>query len=428
MPLIDRMGLASVFCYGGQMVLWRGLALGAAAAGAVWAARCLGPDNMGISGMILSTATQLAILIDLNQNTALVRRFKECRDDEMRKELVAAAFTFRLVFCAAALAAILAALLVFRIPDSWRLGIIAGFPLVMVSCNQAVWLLQAQGRLPENYRAVAIPAVLSALLYFALFRPGIAAGSDVVVQAGCQAFSFLLAWWYALAGLRLNPLNLRSLRGYWPLLRADTCIIATGLIACGTAYIQAPMLLLLHSTEELGLYRTAIKLVVVAQSFLVMVSMVLYPRFIEWNKQGRRYLWERQKRIALAALIAMGPLTVLVFWIAPFVYRLAYGEAFARAAIPFAVLITAQFVLVVSGIFSFGLWAQHQDRSLLILTSVAGAASVTLDVALIPSMGMMGAAVVALVAELIILAGSFLLARWGALQGTAPANNSEPAL
>ena len=292
------MGLASVFCYGGQMVLWRGLALGAAAAGAVWAARCLGPDNMGISGMILSTATQLAILIDLNQNTALVRRFKECRDDEMRKELVAAAFTFRLVFCAAALAAILAALLVFRIPDSWRLGIIAGFPLVMVSCNQAVWLLQAQGRLPENYRAVAIPAVLSALLYFALFRPGIAAGSDVVVQAGCQAFSFLLAWWYALAGLRLNPLNLRSLRGYWPLLRADTCIIATGLIACGTAYIQAPMLLFLHSTEELGLYRTAIKLVVVAQSFLVMVSMVLYPRFIEWNKQGRRYLWERQKRIA----------------------------------------------------------------------------------------------------------------------------------
>ena len=46
-------------------MLWRGLALGAAAAGAIWAARCLGPGNMGISGMILSTANQLAILIDL---------------------------------------------------------------------------------------------------------------------------------------------------------------------------------------------------------------------------------------------------------------------------------------------------------------------------------------------------------------------------
>lgn len=399
------------------MVLWRGLALGAAAAGAVWAARCLGPENMGISGMILSTATQLAILIDLNQNTALVRRFKECRDDEMRKELIAAVFTFRFALCTVALAVILAALLIFRVPDSWRLGIVAGFPLVMVSCNQAVWVLQAQERLPANYRAVAIAAVVSALLYFLLFRPGIAAGSDVVVQAGCQVISFLLAWWFAIAGFKLNPLNLRSLRRFWPLLRADTFIILTGLIACGTAYIQAPMLLFLHSVEELGLYRTAIKLVIVAQSFLVMVSMVLYPRFIEWNKQGRRYLWERQKRIALATLVAMVPLTLLVFTTAPFVYRVAYGEAFARAAIPFAVLIAAQFVLVLSGIFSFGLWAQNQDRSLLILTSVAGAASVTLDVALIPSMGMMGAAVVSLAGELIILAGSVLLARRSALQG-----------
>ena len=372
---------------------------------------------MGISGMILSTATQLAILIDLNQNTALVRRFKECRDDEMRKELVAAVFTFRFALCTVALAVILAALLIFRVPDSWRLGIVAGFPLVMVSCNQAVWVLQAQESLPANYRAVAIAAVVSALLYFLLFRPGIAAGSDVVVQAGCQVFSFLLAWWFAIAGFKLNPLNLRSLRRFWPLLRADTFIILTGLIACGTAYIQAPMLLFLHSVEELGLYRTAIKLVIVAQSFLVMVSMVLYPRFIEWNKQGRRYLWERQKRIALATLVAIVPLTLLVFTTAPFFYRVAYGEAFARAAIPFAVLIAAQFVLVLSGIFSFGLWAQNQDRSLLILTSVAGAASVTLDVALIPSMGMMGAAVVSVAGELIILAGSVLLARRSALQG-----------
>jgi O-antigen/teichoic acid export membrane protein len=407
------------------MVLWRGLALGAAAAGAVWAARCLGPEKMGISGMVLSTATQLAILIDLNQNTALVRRFKECRDDEARKELVAAVFTFRLVFCTAALTVIAAVLLVFRVPNNWRLGIAAGFFLVIVSCNQAVWLLQAQGRLPENYRAVAIPAVFSALLYFVLFRPGIAAGSDVVVQAGCQAFSFLLAWWYALASLKLNPLNFRSLRSYWPLLRADTCIVATGLIAGGTAYIQAPMLLFLHSAEELGLYRTAIKLVVVAQSFLVMVSMILYPCFIEWNKEGRRHLWERQKRIALATLVAMGPLTLVVFALAPTFYRLAYGEAFARAAIPFAVLMTAQFVLVLSGIFSFGLWAQHRDRSLLVLTSVAGVASVTLNVAVIPATGIMGAAAVSLVAELIILAGSFLLARRSALEQTIPENSSK---
>jgi hypothetical protein len=87
--------LARVFRYGGQMVLWRGLALGAAAAGAVWAARCLGPESMGISGMILSTATQLAILIDLNQNTALVRREVPRHDAQ---ELVAAVFTSVLLF------------------------------------------------------------------------------------------------------------------------------------------------------------------------------------------------------------------------------------------------------------------------------------------------------------------------------------------
>jgi O-antigen/teichoic acid export membrane protein len=193
------------------------------------------------------------------------------------------------------------------------LGIIAGFPLVMASCNQAVWVLQAQEKLPANYRAVAIPAVVSALLYFSIFRPGMAAGSDVVVQAGCQMLSFLIAWWSAIASFRFSPLSVRSLHSFWPMLRADSYIILTGLISCGAAYIQAPLLLFLHSAEELGLYRTAIKLVIVAQSFLAMISMVLYPRFIEWNKQGRQYLWERQKRIARAAQAIIAPLTVPEF-------------------------------------------------------------------------------------------------------------------
>jgi len=54
-----------------QMGGWRLGSLVAGFAGSVWAARCLGPDNLGISSMITATVAQLGLLIGLNQDANL---------------------------------------------------------------------------------------------------------------------------------------------------------------------------------------------------------------------------------------------------------------------------------------------------------------------------------------------------------------------
>ncbi len=79
----------------GQMIATRGVGLAVAAAGSIWAARCLGPEKLGISGMILSLLAPVGLLVDLNQDVALVRRYKTCETDDARVRLIRETYLFR---------------------------------------------------------------------------------------------------------------------------------------------------------------------------------------------------------------------------------------------------------------------------------------------------------------------------------------------
>ena len=401
----------------GQMLTTRGIGLAVAAAGSIWAARCLGPEKLGISGMILSLVAPMTLLVDLNQDVSLVRRYKTCENDGARAQLIRETYIFRGLLCLAYMALASCMIALTGLPGAeWRLGVVAAFPLLLVSVNQGAWILQAQENMPARYRALMLQSVISAACYFAIFRPGrIPAGSDIVVMAAAVGVEYALGWWYACRPLRaafastsgFAAWRIRDFKhglrtageAFW----AARWVAITGLVSYLYIFLQSPLVGLLLGNEALGNYRTAGTLLNAFQAFAAMIPALLYPRMIEWHRIGPAHLWAKQMKFARVALCFFVPAALAAFLAAPHIYRLLYGPVFLSAAYPFALLLVARMLGVINGIFGWGLWAQNRDGLMLKLTIGGALVSLPLNFVLIPRFGLLGASGVCVICETLML-------------------------
>lgn len=392
-----------------QMTFWRAFALAFGATASIWAARCLGPENLGISAMVFALVQQAALLIDLNLDPLLVREYKHRDSVKEQDDLVTTVFTYRFVMGVVFSLGILTILAFAGLSSKWWLAILVGVPYFIITSNDALWLLQAHENLPAQHRAMAIKSLIAAALFFAFFRSGIGPGWDVVVQTIAFGTAIFIAWKWAMQGRKIPLLNLQKFKAFLPLIKKGRWLLLTGLVMDVYTYFESPLLGWLHSVNELGKYRTALLATGALQSFLLLIPGLLYPRFIEWQKNGGDFLWQRQKILFSFGLLCLVPAAVLTFLIAPWFYKL-YGSQFTDAVYPFAILLTAKYIATLSGIFTWGLWAQHRDKTMLAITGVAAVFSLCSNLLLIPHYGMWAAAGVSLTSELLILIGAFY---WG---------------
>lgn len=388
---------------------WQSLAKVVAFFASVWATRCLGPQKLGLSGMVIAMMGQLWLFATPFLDIHLTRRFKALKSEEERKTLISVVFTWRLAVCLV-LGAIALPIALLALKNDWMLATIAAFPLLLFVSNPATWLLMAQEKMPAHSKSTAIQSIITGLLYVAVFRPGQAVGSDVAVLAAATGVGWLYGWWAALGRVWPAPLNFRQLKAMLPVLSEGRWLIAAMLCATFTQSLETPLLGALASLPELGQYRTAQSLTAVVAQFLAFVPTLLYPRFIEWHKLGGNILWRRQLKLAGAAGAVTLLAVIVCFAISPLTYRVLYGPEFERAAYPFAILMVAKFIALISGIFTWGLWAQSEDRRIAQLMAPIAILSLALNVLLIPRLGMFAAAGINLLSEALLLAGAVWLA------------------
>jgi O-antigen/teichoic acid export membrane protein len=395
----------------GRIILYLGLSRLVSVAGTAWATRCLGPEKLGISTFITATAGQIGLFVTFSLDTLFVRRYKNAATEEERESWIALAMSQRFFFSLIlGLAGILVAWFLHP-PSQWWLGIIAALPFLVLGMVPPVWVNLAQEDLPANFKAAAISAVFTAVLYFIFFRPGQATGSDLVVLDLGMALQFVILTRAALKRLWPLPIHWRKVREFWPVLREGRWMFISGLVIYIYMSLEVPMLFYLSSAEECGKYGVATRLVAAAQQVLTLVPMLLFPRFVEWRKQGAEVLWRKQLRLA-ALFLALGlPVCVLAFLLSPLVFRLLYTEIFASAAIPFAVLFVSKIVAVLNGLFTFGLWAQSEDRKVFWVVLPTAIISFACNYLLLPRYGMSAACCVNLLSEVLVLIGCFVLAR-----------------
>jgi O-antigen/teichoic acid export membrane protein len=406
--LMDGLSLNTLILQATHMGFSRFLGILLGSASAIWVARCLGPHGLGVSGIVIATATQIALIVNLNQDPLFVRSYKRLGNAEEKDKLVYSILLYRLGLCI--LVALIALLILpfAHLPESYRGSILAGTLIVLSSCASPNWVLQAQDKMPVAYWVLTIPTVISSAVYMIFFRPGSTATAQLFVIGMSGVIGCLFGWYHALKGLSFQY-DSRFWKFAMSKMKEGRWLALTGLVIYIYTSCEQPLVGYLYSIEELGKYRSAISLINGLNSFLIIFPTLFYPKFIEWHKNGSEYLWKRQGQLCTICLLFIVPVGIAIFFLAKPVYKLFYGDKFLVAAIPFAILFASKLLVVINGIYAWGLWAQDRDKELLWIMTAVAATSLGLNVLLIPRYGMLAAAITNGISESLVAVGSIVL-------------------
>jgi len=376
------------------------------AAGSIWAARCLGPHNLGISGMVQNIVGLAMLPMEMIFPTVLVREYKNAHDSKTRDRIVQASHGFWLLialgFCL--IATFFMALK--WVPSEYHFASWFFLPLILLNSMQPGWIFQSEEKQHFQSAIEVIQPALAAVIYLIWFKPGMSAGDDLLVNS-IAALVLTIVFWRAIYKLTtfkgpffrfdlFKDIKVLILNSRWLFVSALAVYVYTT--------FEQPLLGWLYSVEELGKYRTAISVTNAAQAFFTIIPAILYPRFIEWRKQHEEILWERQLKLT-AFFSAGGFITALCgFIFIPFFYPYVFGHSFAQAAWPCAILVLSKIIAILNGIYGWGLMTDHSYDKFVSMTMIGTAIfSLGMNLLFIPKFGMMGAAIINLLSEILIL-------------------------
>lgn len=373
--------------------------------GSVYAIRCLGARNLGLSGMVQNIVAQGSIVLGVIYFTVLVREYKNSPDDESRNRLIRVSTTFRLagslVFCAVG-AVVMGLRLV---PADYHFAGWFFIPLLLLGTLQPAWVFQAAEKQHLQSMISVLQPGLTAALYICLFKPGMSAGADLAVISSVTAVLTFIYWRavYSLTPMKGSFLNLRGFKKAWELILQSRWLFAASIAIYVFTTLEQPLLGWLSSVEELGKYMSAVKVMNIAAGFFGIVSTILYPRFIEWQKIGEEVLWRRQLKLFVLFGVGGGLACLLGFFLIPFFYTMVFGKVFTQAGFPCAILVTSKFVATLGGVFYWGLLTKSRyDRFTTLVLIGVSIPSFLANYLLIPRWGMLTASSVNLASETLL--------------------------
>lgn len=242
--------------------------------------------------------------------------------------------------------------------------------------------------------AILLLVLVVAAIRFGLSLPYVAAAYPA---ASCVGLLFTLR--LVRGRISLRPQGVTSgyfFREAWPLF--------LGLV-CTTMYGHADLLMIswFRGYAETGLYQAPYRLMFGFQ-LLRVAHLALYPRMAVLYAGGERAAYRRLMRQSILwSLILLTPVGILATLFPAEIIGLAFGPAYQAAAIALPLLIWSGILSFVATFFSNTLMITGHQRSWLILEGAVLAVLILIEVALIPRIGFIGAAIATCAGELTFL-------------------------
>jgi len=369
-------------------------------------ARWLGSSDYGIYGTIGALLAIGAAIPEFGMGLIVVRDVATRPKDAGR--YLGATLVMQPVLAAVAYLALLVA--------AWLLGY-TGDLRGLLALAAISLLVDALGNMAYNqliaFERMAITALISVVHVAALVALGagaLAAGGGLVALYGAILSAGVLrsaAMWLALRRTGVRP--------RFPVSRT----IARGLVINGAPLALASFLTLAYqhtdkliTTAMLGEDRTGQLTAAFVISFGVIellsttVLVAVFPLMSRTYSDGMRALFEFMiEKLAFFNLLISLPIALVIALLSVPLSGLLFGPDFTRTASVLQVLIWYTVVTMVGNVFAQALLVENRQRRTLIIRASGLAVNVALNIALLPLIGVAGAAVASLLAELMVLAG-----------------------
>jgi len=368
--------------------------------------RYLTTSDYGQIETLIALITVLTIVLQFGISSAFFRFYFDADDDDGRRLVLRTSFWFTMSMATLGLVVVVA----FATPISqWLFGDPAAANLVRASAV-ALWAQMNYQQLTALFRVEerSVAFVLASLVNIL-----ITVGATLVLVVGLDKgplgvivgnFTGTLVVYLALVGYRREQLGLQVSR---PLLRQmnhfGLPLVPSALLLWVTNFSDRFFLVKLTDTSEVGLYSVGVR-VASAMVLLLTAFRTAWPAFaysIRSDEEAKRtYAWVLTYLIVLSTWIATA-LTLLSPWLVAWLTTPDFASA-SRVVGPLA------FAAVSFGgyiVLAIGIGRARRTQFNWVITGLAAVVNVTLNLTLIPSYGMMGAAIATVAAYTVMFAG-----------------------
>jgi O-antigen/teichoic acid export membrane protein len=210
--------------------------------------------------------------------------------------------------------------------------------------------------------------------------------------AGMIAAAVLNARYLRLTFSKCNRSNFEGLLSFsvWTFLSSGGVLI----------YTYADTILIGHFMTEtdVGIYRIAFQLASVASFMVIAFHTVLYPRISKWHAENNISMIEQAlTRSFTYSLFLAIPITVGGILLADKLLYYFYSASFESGAPVLSILLFVQIANIFLYLQTMCLNAMDRPRTSFYITAVSAVLNILLNIILIPSMGITGAAIASLV-------------------------------
>lgn len=365
-------------------------------------ARLLGPSGVGIYYLAFTTITIAAVLSRIGLNETCVRYASPAfaagdwatvagvRRTASRLVLAAsAAITAILLIAAPAIS-----VHVFHQPgltDTLRVIALALVPFALLNIN--AMMLQSVRHVPAGTlaQAAAIPGAFFILLAFSgIFIATPATAAACYTLATVVAFAGVHLFWKhgvrhaSIAAKHFDPKML---------LRTGFRIMGVNSISLVMTWTDTVCLGIWRPSTEVGLYSIAVRIALLTSLVVSAVNSAVGPKFAQLSAQrNTNALRTLTQRTSLVMTFIAVPVSAVLLIFPEFILGL-FGHDFSAAFVVLMILAVGQFVSVVTGALGHLMMMSGHEKSLRNIIIISAVLNVILNVILVPSFGMVGAAI-----------------------------------
>jgi len=230
------------------------------------------------------------------------------------------------------------------------------------------------------------------LQVIAVFLGYSAAGLAGGFVAGMLAGGLMALWFLDLRLVRFGRMHLKSLFSF------SFWIFLTSAGAMVFAYTDTILIGYFMGNTEIGIYRIAFQFTAAATFTTVALRTVLYPKISNWNaKNETKQIETSLSRAFTYSLLLAVPVCVGGWILGDKMLYYFYGASFAEGTTVLAILLLVQVVNVFMFLQTMSLNALDRPKDSFRVTAIASVINIILNLALIPVIGITGAAVATLI-------------------------------
>lgn len=365
--------------------------------------RMLGPGDYGNLEFALAVMVFFSLVVELGLGVWGARELAAGREEPSELLREVAAIRLGLAVAAAAVLVALALFVIDGTPEVTLLLVAFALSLLLVP-GLLEWFFQGHDAMHWVALAAIVRRGTFALLVFAFLTPETPLFHVGIYECLSVGATVLFCLTVARAHFGAFPGVPRArLRA---LVRRAVEAAPIGLSDIGWAllwYVATVILYFLGETIETGWFGASHRAALALHTFVWLYFFNLLPAISRCVVRPHEVLLRLMER---SMLVSTWGSVFVAYWLtgmAPLLLPLAYGEEFAGAAIPFAILVWIAPVTMISGHYRYALVAYNLQRWLLLWTTVSAASAGVAALFLIPAWGASGAAVALLGANAICL-------------------------